>query len=175
MRGYKQLAVQGILSRFRAAVCPSTSAGDDRCCKCSTCTCESHKKISPTPPKDWSPPPSPPPPPPGWPGYYYMSPQHSSGSMFSVPVQLEECCNQISKFLEACHDWVRRRAKLCIWSCKLKKQPSWWTTVELVSHPASCNRHMLTPQPTTFSLTAACHGGYCRVPRWLLPPFLQLP
>jgi hypothetical protein len=34
---------------------PLSSAGEDRCCKCSTCTCECHKK-------DWSPLPSPPPP-----------------------------------------------------------------------------------------------------------------
>jgi hypothetical protein len=26
---------------------PSSSAGDDRCCKCSTCTCECHKMNSP--------------------------------------------------------------------------------------------------------------------------------
>jgi hypothetical protein len=27
----------------------SSSVGDDRCCKCSTCTCECHKKNSPPP------------------------------------------------------------------------------------------------------------------------------
>jgi hypothetical protein len=58
---------------------PSSSTGEDWCCKCSTCTCECHKKNSP-PPKDWSLAPPPPPPPPG---YYYMLSQHSGGSMLS--------------------------------------------------------------------------------------------
>jgi hypothetical protein len=56
------------LSEALASPDPSYSAGDDRCCKCSTCTCECHKKNN-SPPKDWSPAPSPPPPPLG---YYYM-------------------------------------------------------------------------------------------------------
>jgi hypothetical protein len=61
------------LSEALASPDPSSSAGEDRCCKCSTCTCdECHKK-------DWSPLPSPPPPPPG----YYMSSQHSGDSMLS--------------------------------------------------------------------------------------------
>jgi hypothetical protein len=43
------------LSEALASPDPSSSAREDRCCKCSTCTCECHKK-------DWSPLPSPPPP-----------------------------------------------------------------------------------------------------------------
>jgi hypothetical protein len=43
------------LSEALASLDPSSSAGEDRCCKCSTCTCEYHKK-------EWSPLPSPPPP-----------------------------------------------------------------------------------------------------------------
>jgi hypothetical protein len=46
------------LSEPLASPDPSSSAGEDRCCKCLTCTFECHKK-------DWSPLPSPPPPPPG--------------------------------------------------------------------------------------------------------------
>ena len=61
------------LSEALASPDPSSSAGDDRCCKCSTCTCECHKKNS-------SPPPSPPPPPTG---YYYMPSQDSGGSLLS--------------------------------------------------------------------------------------------
>jgi hypothetical protein len=68
------------LSEALASPDPSSSAGDDQCCKCSTCTCECHNKIN-SPPKDWSPPPSPPPPPPA--GYYHMPSQHSGGSMLS--------------------------------------------------------------------------------------------
>jgi hypothetical protein len=60
------------LSKALASPDPSSSAGEDWCCKCSTCTCEYHKK-------DWSPLPSPPPPPPG----YHMPSQHSGGSMLS--------------------------------------------------------------------------------------------
>jgi hypothetical protein len=60
------------LSEALASPDPSSSVGEDRCCKCSTCTCECHKK-------DWSPLPLPPPPPPG----YYMSLQHSGDSMLS--------------------------------------------------------------------------------------------
>jgi hypothetical protein len=56
---------------------PSSSAGDDRCCTCSTCTWGCHKKIS-SPPR-MVPPPSPPPPT----RYYYVSSQQSGGSMFS--------------------------------------------------------------------------------------------
>jgi hypothetical protein len=36
-----------VLSEALASPDPSSSAGEDRCCKCSTCTCECHKK-------DWS-------------------------------------------------------------------------------------------------------------------------
>jgi hypothetical protein len=34
------------LSEALASPNPSSSIGDGRCCKCSTCTCECHKKIS---------------------------------------------------------------------------------------------------------------------------------
>jgi hypothetical protein len=60
------------LSEAMASPDPLSSAGEDQCCKCSTYTCECHKK-------DWSPLASPPPPPPG----YYMPSQHSGGSMLS--------------------------------------------------------------------------------------------
>jgi hypothetical protein len=67
------------LSEAMASPDPSSSAGDDQCCKCSTCTCECHKKISSSPPKDWSPPSSPPPPP----RCYYMPSQYSDSCMLS--------------------------------------------------------------------------------------------
>jgi hypothetical protein len=35
------------LSEALASPDPSSSVGEDRCCKCSTCTCECHKKIGP--------------------------------------------------------------------------------------------------------------------------------
>jgi hypothetical protein len=60
------------LSEALASPDPSSSAGEDLCCKCSTCTCECHKKY-------WSPLPSPHPPPQG----YYMPSQHSGGSILS--------------------------------------------------------------------------------------------
>jgi hypothetical protein len=47
------------LSEALASPDPPSSAGEDQCRKCSTCTCECHKKNRP-PPKDWSPAPSPP-------------------------------------------------------------------------------------------------------------------
>jgi hypothetical protein len=43
------------LSEVLASPDPSSSVGEDRSCKCFTCTCERHKK-------DWSPPALPPPP-----------------------------------------------------------------------------------------------------------------
>ena len=61
------------LSEALASPDRSSSAGDSRCCKCSTCTCECHKKNN-------SPPPSPPPPPHG---NYYMPSQDSGGSLLS--------------------------------------------------------------------------------------------
>jgi hypothetical protein len=60
------------LSEALASPDPLSSVGEDRCRKCSTCTCECHKK-------DWSPLSSPPPPPPG----YYIPSQHSDSSMLS--------------------------------------------------------------------------------------------
>jgi hypothetical protein len=68
------------LSKALASPDPSSSAGDSRCCKCSTCTYECPKKINSPPPKDCPPPPSPPPPPPG---YYYMLSQHFSDSFLN--------------------------------------------------------------------------------------------
>jgi hypothetical protein len=35
------------LSEALASPDPSSSAGDDRCCKCLTCTCECHKRTTP--------------------------------------------------------------------------------------------------------------------------------
>jgi hypothetical protein len=43
------------LSEELASPDSSSSAGDNQCCKCSTCTCGCHKKITPPPPRNIGP------------------------------------------------------------------------------------------------------------------------